>query len=1539
MSPVRSRTVSGRRKDLTLKDFKALRLSLASPEQIRSWSYGEVTKPETINYRRLRPERDGLFCEAIFGPTKDWQCACGKYKHIRFRGVTCERCGVEVTRSSVRRERMGHIELAAPVAHIWYTRRVPSYLGLLLDVSRRNMDRVLYFAQYVITYVDEEARSKALRRLDEEMTRERTRLERATHEKIAEIDLRLQEALENLHRRRESQEEELEERESSLTDAVTGEVRSVQSRLETWMGKAAPETLTLSFHDTPLINQGEKVERSHLTRLQELVAAHLDQIKEQIRREMEDVALLISAEGDQLRYEANQAKEVLNERLLQQLNALEAETDEKKEELRGLRKMTFLTESRFHELHDRWGNVFRAAMGAEAFYDICKQIDLDALSKELRAQMRTTRSKQLKKKATKRLRVVEALRKSNNRPEWMILTVLPVIPPELRPMIQLDGGRFATSDLNDLYRRVVNRNNRLKRLLDLGAPDVIVRNEKRMLQEAVDSLIDNSRRGKAVSARGRRPLKSLSDYLKGKQGRFRRNLLGKRVDYSGRSVIVIGPELELHQCGLPKSMALELFQPFVINRLVEYNYAINVKGAKRLIEQQRPEVWEVLEEVIKERPVLLNRAPTLHRLGIQAFEPKLVDGDAIQIHPLVCAAFNADFDGDQMAVHVPLSKKAVAEARELMLATRNLLKPASGEPIVGPAKDMVLGCYYLTMERPTPGDSRPVFGDMEEVRLAYELGKVQLHTPIRLRYRSWLDDEPLDFLDLSDEVVDLLSQASLRTIGQVLDLLAAGRLQEVAGLDEGDELEILDLLAAVGFRPQDRNSQPYIETTVGRVIFNLHLPGQLRFVNVTMDKGKLQDLVGECYHRLGMDATAKLVDEIKAIGFRYATRSGYSIAVSDITVPPEKEIIINLVAEEVKRVEQQYRRGLITEDEQYMRTVELWTKATDDITAAVAKNLDEQSPIRVMAVSGAVKGGFTPIRQLAGMRGLMADPSGRIIALPIRSNFREGLTALEYFISTHGARKGLADTALRTADAGYLTRRLVDVAQDVIIDAEDCGTRSGIWITLEDSKKMGQTMAERVFGRVVLSPVVHPTTGQVIVSAGEMVSTEQAEAIQQLKIERVYARSPLTCALRHGMCAKCYGRDLAKGGLIQVGEAVGIIAAQSIGEPGTQLTLRTFHTGGVAGTSDITHGLPRVQELFECRIPKGEAVISDIDGRVELHQQDGVRVLKVVHSEVLTDEYLIPKNYRILVENEQSVTEGDVLAEYGDRTIVAENQGRVFIELPAVLITPPDSAYPVEVPIPANYKPVVEDGQVVNEGDPVAQYGARQITAGTAGVVSVRPQAMIYVRREQRDEREYEIATTARLRVDPGTFVKAGTQLTEGSINPNRLLRILGREAAQLYLLSEIQQVYRSQGVNINDKHIEVIIRQMTNKVAVVQPGDTDLLPGELVNRLVFQDINEEITRAGGRRATARPVLLGITKAALNTESFLSAASFQHTINVLAGAAIEGKVDGLYGLKENVIIGKLIPAGTGYRWEKKGAGGRAANREPLMSSSLGSTGD
>jgi DNA-directed RNA polymerase subunit beta' len=1494
------------------KDFDALRISLASPETVRSWSYGEVTKPETINYRRLRPERDGLFCEAIFGPTRDWQCACGKYKHVRFRGVKCERCGVEVTRSLVRRERMGHIELAAPVAHIWYTRRVPSYLGLLLNVSRRNMDRVLYFAQYVITRVDEDSRTRALRRLNDELDRERTRMERAADEQSAEIDQHLSQALETLEQRREELESELEQKAGALTDQVMGEARALQSRLEAQIGQKVDENIQVTFADQPLIQADETIERSHLGRLNEWVGTRLDEIKTDIRKEQEDALLLISADADRLRHEASQATEAVQERLAEDLSALEASIDEQRTELKNLAIMTFLTESQYYDLDSRWGHVFEAKMGAEAFYDICVDIDLDGLGKELRHEMHTTRSKQKRKKATKRLRVVESLRKSGNRPEWMILTMLPVIPPELRPMIQLDGGRFATSDLNDLYRRVVNRNNRLKRLLELGAPDVIVRNEKRMLQEAVDSLIDNSRRGKAVSARGRRPLKSLSDMLKGKQGRFRRNLLGKRVDYSGRSVIVVGPDLKLHQCGLPKSIALELFQPFVINKLVDYNYAINVKGAKRVIEQQRPEVWEVLEEVVKERPVLLNRAPTLHRLGIQAFDPVLVEGDAIQIHPLVCAAFNADFDGDQMAVHVPLSQRAVTEARELMLSTRNLLKPASGEPIVGPAKDMVLGCYYLTMERPEQA-AGGTYGSIEEVILAHELRKVRLHTPIRLRFRSWLDDEPMEFLELKPPLYGKLAEAGFRNVGAILDRLEHNpdKLSEALDLAEDELRTIQEAIQNTGFLPEDRRAEPYLDTTVGRVIFNSYLPPQLRFVNDNLDKGDLQDLVAECYHRLGTEATVQLVDRIKEIGFHYATRSGVTIAVSDITVPPRKYEIIDRVSDEVGRVEHQYRRGLITEDEQYVRTVELWTKATDDITSAVASAMDPLGPIRVMAVSGATKGGFTPIRQLAGMRGLMADPAGRIIALPIRSNFREGLTALEYFISTHGARKGLADTALRTADAGYLTRRLVDVSQDVITNADDCGTRSGIWVTREDTMEMGQTMVERLAGRYVARPVVERRTGEVLVAAGEMITEEAAMTIQNAEIERVYVRSPLACQLRQGLCATCYGRDLARGGIVRVGEAVGIIAAQSIGEPGTQLTLRTFHTGGVAGASDITHGLPRVQELFEARVPKGEAIISDIDGRVELRQEEGIRQLKVTFSETLKDDYEVPRNYRILVQDGQSVVDGQPIAEYGDKQVTISTGGKVLLQLPSVTIKARVREY--EQAIPSNYKILVEDEQWVRKGEAIAQYGPRQVVAEVSGTANVLDHTAVSVHRERREEREYDLPTTARLRVQSGEMVKAGQQLTDGSIDPNRMLRILGREPTQLYLLTEIQRVYRSQGVNINDKHVEVIIRQMTNKVRVASSGDTDLLPGELVDRLTFADMNAEITQEGGRRATARPVLLGITKAALNTESFLSASSFQHTINVLAGAAIEGKCDQLYGLKENVIIGKLIPAGTGYR--------------------------
>ncbi|MBN1994160.1 MAG: DNA-directed RNA polymerase subunit beta' [Anaerolineae bacterium] len=1374
---------------MEVKDFRALRISLASPEEILGWSYGEVTKPETINYRRLRPEKDGLFCEAIFGPTKDWQCYCGKYKQVRYKGIVCEKCGVLVTRSSVRRERMGHIELAAPVAHIWYTRRVPSYMGLLLDISRRNLDRVLYFAHYVITRVDEQARARALKRLDDELNREEKRLEETRQERVDEIRGKADESIARLRDEEQKLVNAATENQNKLIEAVMKEAQQLQKRLEDKTGSTVRAPIVFSGSDETIVEAGETIDRKHLKALNGMVEARLNEIKVESDEELSREQNRISAEIDRLRHMADQEIEALDDANSGEFNKFAAQIQEQRQELMGIQSMQFLNEAQYRDLSDRWGNVFSAGMGAEALYEICQDLNLEKMIKELHTQIRGTRSKQLKKKAIKRLRVVENLRKSGNRPEWMILTVLPVIPPDLRPMVQLDGGRFATSDLNDLYRRVINRNNRLKRLLDLSAPDVIVRNEKRMLQEAVDSLIDNSRRGKAVSSRGRRQLKSLSDMLKGKQGRFRRNLLGKRVDYSGRSVIVIGPELELHQCGLPKSMALELFRPFVIQKLVEYNYANNVKGAKRIVEQRRPEVWEVLEEVIQTRPILLNRAPTLHRLGIQAFEPILVEGNAIQIHPLVCSAFNADFDGDQMAVHIPLSQKAVKEARDLMLASRNLLLPSNGEPVVSPTKDMVLGVYYLTQAEDGQKGEGKIFTDLDEVILAYSLGKVALHANIKLLH----------------------------------------------------------------YTATSKRTKP-IETTVGRAIFNSALPENLRYVNKVLDKGALKDLVGLSYNTLGLEATAKLVDQIKSLGFKYATQSGTTISVSDITVPEEKKEILNKVTEQVANTEQQYRRGLITEEERYIKTVQLWTEATDQVTEAVRASIDPNSPVKIMADSGATKGGFQPIRQLAGMRGLMADPSGRIIALPIRSNFREGLTALEYFISTHGARKGLADTALRTADAGYLTRRLVDVSQDVIINEHDCGTKVGIPVTQEDSFRLGETFKERLLGRVTLKKIVDKESGEVLVEKNQLIGEKEYDQIEKAGLQEVMVRSALQCQLEHGICSLCYGSDMARGGLVEIGAAVGIIAAQSIGEPGTQLTLRTFHTGGVAGVEDITHGLPRVQELFEARAPKGEAIISDLDGRVELVvREDGSRVLKVVSSEMRRDEYEIPGNWAVLVEDGDEIAAKTRLAKRGDQEIVAETGGKV-------------------------------------------QRDGFKIT----------------IRWKFTQEEEYEIESAARLRVKDGNKVTVGQQLTEGSLNPNRILRVLGREAAQVYLLEEVQKVYRSQGVPINDKHIEVIIRQMTNKVRIVTGGDGDYLAGELLDYQKFQAINQELIAKGKRPAAGRPILLGITKAALSTESFLSASSFQHTINVLAQAAIEGKRDDLFGLKENVILGKLIPAGTGY---------------------------
>jgi len=1383
------------------KEFRALRISLASPETIRNWSHGEVLKPETINYRRLRPEKDGLFCEAIFGPQKDWQCYCGKYKNIRFKGITCEKCNVEVTRSSVRRERMGHITLAAPVAHVWYTRRVPSYLGLLLDISRRNLDRVLYFAQYVVTFVDEDARSKALKRIEDELDR-RAKEERDTlKQRRAEIRAEKKERLAELSDTKKEIQAAYDEEVAEQIAHVMREGQRLESSLSDKQGKTIRSPIHFQALDVAIAEKGDEINKDHLKKVQKAVRSHLDKVESALKDERDKKLATLKMEVETVKADSDLALSQIENTVLDEgVESLE-QLEEDREELLSIHQMLFLGETRYRELKSKWGQVFRADMGAESFFEILQHIDLPQLAEDLWKEVRTTRSKQRKKKATKRLKVVEAFRRSGNKPEWMIMTILPVIPPDLRPMVQLDGGRFATSDLNDLYRRVINRNNRLKRLVELGAPDVIVRNEKRMLQEAVDSLIDNSQRGKALSRRGRRELKSLSDMLKGKKGRFRRNLLGKRVDYSGRSVIVIGPDLKLFQCGLPKTMALELYRPFVISKLVAYDFAANVKGAKRIIERERPEVWGVLEEVIKDRPVLLNRAPTLHRLGIQAFEPVLVEGKAIHLHPLVCAAFNADFDGDQMSVHLPLSQRAVTEARELMLSSVNLLKPADGEPVVGPTKDMVLGVYYLTMidDGKEHVGTGKAFCDKDEVEMAYTLGQVSIHAPIKLSAATWYDEND-ERLAVQEERI--------------------------------------------------------IDTTVGRVIFNRILPEELQFVNRVLDKGAIQDLVGDVYRFLHEDGTPEVVDAIKDIGFAYATKSGTTIAISDITVPASKREIVSTTLEQTEAVRVDYRRGLLTEQEQTERIIDLWQKTTSAVAEAVEESMDPAGNLSMMAISGATKGGFGAITQLAGMRGLMADPAGRIIPLPIRSSFRDGLTTLEYFISTHGARKGLTDTALRTADAGYLTRRLVDVAQDMIINAEDCGTEKGIWIRRSDDVA-GQEFAPRLYGRFAGSKIVDPDTGEVLIKKGALIDLESVKTIAASGVQEAFVRSPLTCELQFGMCQQCYGMDLGRGNVVELGSAVGIVAAQSIGEPGTQLTLRTFHTGGVAAGGDITTGLPRVEELFEARKkPKGEAVIAEIAGTIQVISPDvpdGPRVVQVVNSELVKDEYNVPGNWSLRIEDADEIEAGALIAKRGESEIIASHAGRVHIK-------------------------------------------NRKVT----------------VSYDLLEEEAYDIPASARLLVKEGDKVDAGFQITEGSLNPHRILSILGREACELYLLTEVQKVYRSQGQNINDKHFEVITRKMLSKVQITHAGSTELLPGDLIDRYYLQRMNERALKDGGQPANAMQILLGVTKASLSTESFLSASSFQHTIKVLAGAAIEGKVDYLRGLKENVIIGKLIPAGTGF---------------------------
>lgn len=1382
------------------KSLVALRIRLASPETVRSWSYGEVLKPETINYRRLRPEKDGLFCEAIFGPTRDYQCYCGKYKNPRYKGIVCDKCGVEVTRSSVRRERMGHIDLASPVAHIWYTRRVPSYLGLLLNISRRNLDRVLYFAQYIVTFVDEDAKEKAAGRIEEEVTDKHKEVLNALETRIDEINNERDEKITYFIDKNKDLENTIDELVAQKVEPVIKEGQQLESKIKDKEGSTVRKEIRFDSADITLVSSGEKVEVKVLSKIQEIVKSKLEEIEKSVRTEIDQKIQEIDLSIAKVQAEADINLIGFNDQYEDLKNKIKIEVSNEEDNLKSLVPFTFLSENRYREFRSKYGQVFRADMGAEAFVDILSRIDLNKLAEDLWLEVKTTKSKQKRKKATSRLKVVEAFRRSKNKPEWMIVSVLPVIPPDLRPMVQLDGGRFATSDLNDLYRRVINRNNRLKRLLELGAPDVIVRNEKRMLQEAVDSLVDNSQRGKALSRRGRRELKSLSDMLKGKKGRFRRNLLGKRVDYSGRSVIVVGPKLKLYQCGLPKTMALELFRPFVIAGLVKKEYAANVKGARKIIERNRPEVWEILEEVIKDRPVLLNRAPTLHRLGIQAFEPVLVEGSAIQLHPLVTTAFNADFDGDQMAVHVPLSEKAVWESRNLMLSSKNLLKPADGEPIISPSKDMVLGVYYLTMNmKKTFTGKEQVFSNMDEVEIAYQLNKVDVHTMIRLKVDTWFDDEGIR-----------LSEAESRIIN----------------------------------------------TSVGRVLFNWILPPEIQFINEELEKGGVKTLIKTIYDLSGEKVTTDVVDRIKDIGFKYAMLSGTTLSVADITIPDEKKLIIEESEQRVDEVQRSFRRGRLTDQERNERVIEIWQNTTKNVAKAVKNNMDPLGNLAMMANSGATKGGFNAISQLAGMRGLMADPAGRIIRLPIRSNFREGLSVLEYFISTHGARKGLADTALRTADAGYLTRRLVDVAQDMIINDIDCETMYGIVIHRGDDIA-GQSMDERLIGRIVAENIVDPKTGEIIIERNEMISSSTIKRINDAKLEDVKIRSPLTCELKHGLCQKCYGLDLGRGKLVEKGAAVGTIAAQSIGEPGTQLTLRTFHTGGVASTSDITTGLPRVEELFEARkMPKGEAVMTPITGTVTIIPADSSKELngvKIEHSELISDEYAIPEEWNILVKNEDEVKEGHVLAKLDENEINAQNAGRVRLD----------------------------DNKVVVSYDQV-------------------------------EIEELDIPGNLRLIVNNGDKVEAGQALTEGSLNPHTILSIKGREACQLYLLSEFQNVYRAQGQNINDKHFEVIVRKMMSKVQIIKPGDSEYLPNDMVDRVEIRNLNEKLLDEGKQLARFIEVLLGVTKASLTTNSWLSASSFQHTIKVLAHAAVAADKDPLFGLKENVIIGKLIPSGTGF---------------------------
>ncbi|MGB4863318.1 MAG: DNA-directed RNA polymerase subunit beta' [Tepidiformaceae bacterium] len=1408
---------------LEVNDFNQVRIALASPEQIRSWSYGEVTKPETINYRTLKPEKDGLFCEKIFGPTKDFECYCGKYKRVRYKGIICDKCGVEVARAKVRRERMGHIELASAVSHIWFVKGTPSKLGLLLDMSPRNLERVLYFAQYMIIEVDEEARNRELEHLRSEMLNVVEERVSEIRPKREQLEKQLEEANTELQAKVVEKQLQIGDERQLSRDALAASVQRGVEAAEASRGSILEAEISL-LGDV-ILEAGVKVTAAMVNRVQregdkKLTAFDKETTKLQAQEEnaadsaLDDAKAAIFDELHPLQQKEKQLRDEVEEQYRERLKDLEDLKDPIRDDT-----VALITETRYRELSDLFGHVFTAGMGAEAVLEVLKRVDLDAMRARLKQEI-ITASGMRRKKATKRLNVVEALKNSGNKPEWMVFQVLPVLPPDLRPMVQLDGGRFATSDLNDLYRRVINRNTRLKRLLDLGAPEIIIRNEKRMLQEAVDSLIDNGRRGRAVSGSGNHKLKSLSDMLKGKQGRFRQNLLGKRVDYSGRSVIVVGPELKLHQCGLPKRMALELFKPFVMHSLVAKGLAHNIKSAKRIVERARPEVWDVLDEVIHDRPVLLNRAPTLHRLGIQAFQPVLIEGSAIQLHPLVCSAFNADFDGDQMAVHVPLSREAVEEAKQILMSNRNLLSPASGDPIVAPSLDMVLGCYYMTDIDPKAKggykevkgqQAEGVFGSLAEAKLTFDLGMLDLRALIRVRTERAIEGPsgPVDQPNLDD----------------------AGN-------------------------PKSR----FIETSVGRIIFNEVLPEGMPFQNVIMDRPNLRRVVSACYRTMGSEETGEVVDRIKATGFHYATRSGITIAIHEIQVPKIKPALLAEADAKVDELREQYQMGLITDDERYQETVSIWADTTTQIENAIKERMPEYGSLNAMASSG-TKGNITQIRQMAGMRGLMSDPNGKIIELPIRGSFREGLTVLEYFISTHGARKGLADTALRTADSGYLTRRLIDVSQDVIILEEDCGTTSGLWIERDGDANTPDTLRARIIGRYAAMDVVDESTGEVICARDEEINEAVSDEIDTRGISRVFVRTPMSCEAERGLCALCYGRDLARGTLVKQRTAVGIIAAQSIGEPGTQLTMRTFHTGGVASQTDITSGLPRVEELFEARAPKGEAIISETDGVVEIVQENERRIVRVSNVDTLVEEYTIPAKGKALVADGERIIAGAAVAE-GPEAKAAKG----------------------------------------------TEVAAEQVISRISGVVRTSGKNKLSVVYEEREEREYAIPAASRLLVENGQMVYAGDQLTEGARNPQHILHIQGRDAVRKYMVDEVQKVYKSQGVNINDKHIEVITRQMLRRVKVDHPGDTGLLPQDLVDRRSFEELNNKIIAEGGEPATAQPVLLGVTKASLNTDSWLAAASFQETTRVLTNASIEGSTDKLLGLKENVIIGKLIPA-------------------------------